>query len=335
MATLVTGGIGYVGSHTVVALHESGRDVVVVDDFSGSSPRAVDALRGLTSANLPVVEGDIADRAVLRAAFSGHRVDSVIHFAAFKSIPESQSEPLRYYRNNLVSTISIAEAAVEHGVDRLVFSSSAAVYGKPTSVPVEESATLAPSNPYGHTKLMCERILRDVAAATSLDVLLLRYFNPVGAHESGLIGEDPAGQPGNLVPRIMKTVTGQLGPVPVFGSDYDTPDGTPVRDYIHVIDLAEGHLAALNANHGVCGSVYNLGTGKGSSVLDVLAAAEQATGWPVAREMKDRRPGDVASIWADCRRACRDLGWTARRDLDTMLRDHWNWQRLNPRGYRA
>ena len=341
MATLITGGAGYIGSHTAVAVHRSGRDTVLLDDFSGSSSHAVDAIRGLTSLALPAVEGDAADCSVLRDVIDRHRIDSVIHLAAFKNMPESLAQPLRYYRNNLASAISVVEVAAERGVRSLVFSSSAAVYGTPTSAPVTEDSTLAPNSPYGRTKLMGEQIMADAATAFGLDVVLLRYFNPVGAHPSGLIGEDPAGQPGGLVPRVMQTAAGRHGPVPVFGSDYDTPDGTAVRDYIHVVDLAEGHLAALNARtdnttgQASNSAVYNLGTGVGSSVLQVLADASAAVGRLIPHEMVDRRPGDVASIWADCHRARRELGWTARHDLAAMLRDHWNWQRRHPDGYSA
>ena len=311
-------------------------DAVILDDFSGSSPLAVDAVRGLTTPKLPVVEGDASDPSVLRELFTRHRIDSVIHLAAFKSSPESLHEPLRYYRNNLAAVISIAEAAAEHGARRLVFSSSAAVYGTPQSVPVTEDSAVAPTTPYGRTKLMGEQIMADTAAASKLEVVLLRYFNPVGAHPSGRIGEDPVGQPGNLVPRVMQTATGRCGPVPVFGDDYDTPDGTAVRDYIHVVDLAAGHLAALSHDFaegsGSC-AVYNLGTGVGSTVLQVIAAASAAVGRRIAYEIADRRPGDAASIWADNRRARSQMGWTARRNLADMLEDHWNWQSRHPRGY--
>ncbi len=363
MATLITGGAGYVGSHTAVALHEAGRDVVILDDFSGSSRGAVDALRSLTHRSLPVIEGDAADPVVVGEAFTHRRVDSVIHFAAFKSAAESVHEPLRYYRNNLSSLGVVAEAAAEHGAARLVFSSSAAVYGSPRNLPVTETSETVPINPYGRTKLMGEQILADAAAATGLSVVLLRYFNPVGAHRSGLIGEHPAGPPGNLVPRVMQTALGKAGPVPVFGDDYDTPDGTAIRDYVHVMDLAEGHLSALQieseqrapmANLGPVsnlgavsnsgpvsnlgavsnfGTVFNLGTGVGHSVLEVLAAAEQAVGAPIPRTFAPRRPGDSPAIWADCHKAATVLGWSARHNLAEMLADHWNWCRTNPNGY--
>ncbi len=337
-ATLITGGAGYVGSHTAVALHDAGRDIVLLDDFSRSSPRAVDAVRSLTTAALAVVEGDASDSGLLREVFTHHRIGSVIHFAAFKSIPESQAEPLQYYRNNLMTTVSVAEAAAEHGAEHIVFSSSAAVYGTPAQLPVTEDSETAPTTPYGRTKLMCEQILADAAVATDVAITLLRYFNPVGAHPSGRIGEDPVGVPGNLVPRVMLTAIGRLGPVSVFGGDYDTPDGTAVRDYVHVEDVAEGHIAALAAGAATgdrrLAALYNLGTGVGNSVLEVLAAAGAATGKPIPFEMAERRPGDAPSIWADCSRARAELGWAARRGLGEMLRDQWNWQRRNPDGYR-
>ena len=334
MATLVTGGAGYVGSHTVVALHDAGRDVVILDDFSNASRRAVDAIRSLTRPDLPVLEGDASDPAVLEAAFGGHRIDSVVHFAARKSVAESVGDPLGYYRTNLSSTIALAAEAVSRGVRRLVFSSSATVYGTLRALPATEDAPTAPESPYGATKLMCERILADAAAAAEMQAVMLRYFNPVGAHPSGQIGEDPAGDPANLVPRIMQVAVGRLERLGVFGGDYRTPDGTTVRDYVHVMDLAEGHADALSADISPASSrVYNLGTGVGTSVLEVLAAATEAVGRPIPYEMAERRPGDLEASWADCSRARRELGWRARRDLAEMIRDHWNFARQHPHGY--
>ena len=328
MATLVTGGAGYVGSHTVVALHAAGRDVVILDDFSNASRAAVDAVRRLTGTNLPVVEGDAGDPDVIKEVFAAHRIDSVVHFAARKSVAESVGDPLGYYRANLVPTITLATASAERGVSRLVFSSSAAVYGTPPSLPVTEEAPTAPESPYGASKLMCERILADAAAASPMQAVMLRYFNPVGAHPSGLIGEHPAGEPENLVPSVMQFAAGRIDRLRVFGNDYDTPDGTAVRDYVHVMDLAEGHIAALEANVYPCSSrVYNLGTGVGTSVLEVLAAAAAAVGSAIPYEMAERRPGDVEASWADCSRARVELGWHARLDLARMLTDHWNFQR--------
>ncbi|MEZ5165606.1 MAG: UDP-glucose 4-epimerase GalE [Acidimicrobiales bacterium] len=335
MATLVTGGAGYIGSHTVVALHETGRDVVIVDNLSNSSAAAVDAVRSLTAANLAFVEADLLDPAAVRAVFDEHRIDEVVHFAAFKAVGESVAKPLDYYRNNLGSTIGLAEAMVEHGIRRLVFSSSCTVYGQPTHVPVTEEAATGAESPYGWTKYMGEQILRDLAATGALDVVLLRYFNPVGAHPSGSIGEDPYGIPNNLVPYLMQVATGRLERLRVFGDDYDTPVGSGVRDYIHVVDLAEAHVAALDAlGRDLVGAVaVNVGTGVGHSVFEVIEAAGAAVGSPIPFEVVERRPGDIAMTWAATDLAERVLGWRARRTLDDMLRDHWRWQSTHPDGY--
>ena len=334
MATLVTGGAGYIGSHTVVALNDAGRDPVVLDDFSNASPRAVDAIRSLTRPDLPVVEGDAGDPDVLDGVFGEHRIDSVVHFAARKSVAESVSDPLGYYRSNLGSTIALAAVAIDRGVRRLVFSSSATVYGSASTLPVTEDSPTVPENPYGETKLMGERILADAAAASDMTAVMLRYFNPVGAHPSGLIGEDPAGEPANLVPRLMQVASGRRGRLDVFGTDYSTVDGTAVRDYVHVMDLAEGHVAALDADIAPASSrVYNLGTGSGTTVLQLLAAASETLGAQVPYEVAGRRPGDVEASWADCTRAGDQLGWQARRGLDEMLADHWNFARRHPDGY--
>ena len=335
MAVLVSGGAGYIGSHTVVALHEAGRKVVILDDLSNSSARAVDAIRALTSSDVAFVEGDAADPTTVEAVVAAHGIDEIVHFAAFKAVGESVADPLAYYRNNLGSTVTLAEAAVAHGVPRLVFSSSATVYGEPDEVPIAESAPSWAENPYGWTKFMSERILTDTAAAHPLDVVLLRYFNPIGAHASGTLGEDPNGVPNNLVPYVMQVAVGRLERLSVFGADYDTPDGTCLRDYIHVVDLAEGHVAALEALlAGLEGCTpVNLGTGVGSSVLEVVTAAGEAVGRPIPYEIAPRRPGDVARTFADASRAEELLGWRARRDLATMLADHWRWQRQNPNGY--
>ena len=336
MATLVTGGAGYIGSHTTVALHDAGRDPVVLDDFSNASRRVIDALRGLTRPDLPVVEGDVGDADVLDAAFGGYRIDSVVHFAARKSVAESVSDPLGYYRSNLGSTIALAAAAIDRGVRRLVFSSSATVYGSTSALPVTEDSPTVPESPYGETKLMGERILADAAAASELTAVMLRYFNPVGAHPSGLIGEDPAGEPANLVPRIMQVAAGRRDRLDVFGSDYSTVDGTTVRDYVHVMDLAEGHVAALDADIAPASSrTYNLGTGSGTTVLQMLAAASEAVGTPIPYQMAGRRPGDVEASWADCTRARVELGWQACRGLSEMLADHWNFARRHPDGNRS
>ncbi len=334
MATLVTGGAGYIGSHTVVALHDAGRDVVILDDFSNASRRAIDAIRGLTRPGLPVVEGDAGDPDVLDAVFGGHRIDSVVHFAARKSVAESASDPLGYYRSNLGSVISLAATAIDRGVRRLVFSSSATVYGSTSTLPVTEDSPTVPESPYGETKLMGERILADAAAASEMTAVMLRYFNPVGAHPSGLIGEDPSGEPANLVPRITQVAAGRREWLDVFGADYSTVDGTAVRDYVHVMDLAEGHVTALDAEIAPASSrVFNLGTGSGTTVLQVLAAAGEVVGSPIPYEMAGRRPGDIEASWADCTRAQEELGWQARRNLAEMLTDHWNFTRRHPDGY--
>lgn len=335
MAVLVTGGAGYIGSHTVVALHESGRRVVVVDDFSNSSPAAVDALQRLVGGSLVFAPVDVTDPDAVDRLFVDHDIDAVIHFAAFKAVAESTEQPLRYYRNNLDATVTVTEAMVAHGVRRMVFSSSATVYGEPERVPVDETFPTGATNPYGWTKFVGEQILRDASAAHGLDVVLLRYFNPVGAHPSGEIGEDPAGIPNNLVPYVMQVAVGRLDHLRVFGGDYDTHDGTAIRDYIHVVDLAEGHVAALDAlDAGLTGcEVVNLGTGVGSTVLEVVEAAGRAVGHAIPYEIVDRRPGDVERIWADVRRAESVLGWRATRGLDEMLADHWRWQRTHPQGY--
>ena len=335
MATLVTGGAGYIGSHTVVALHDAGRDVVILDDFSNASRRAIDSIRSLTRSDLPVKEGDTGDPDVLEAVFGGHRIDSVVHFAARKSVAESVSDPLGYYRSNLGSVISLAAAAIDRGVPRLVFSSSATVYGSTSTLPVTEDSPTLPESPYGATKLMGERILADAAAASEMSVISLRYFNPVGAHPSGLMGEDPSGEPANLVPRIMQVAAGLRDRLEVFGADYSTVDGTALRDYVHVMDLAEGHVAALDAAMAPASSrVYNLGTGSGTTVLQILGAASEVIGSSIPYEMAERRPGDIEASWADCTRARDELGWQARRTLAQMLTDHWNFVRRHPDSHR-
>ncbi len=331
MRVLVTGGVGYVGSHTVVALHEAGHEVVVVDNFSNCSRRTADALRSLTTADLAVVEADACDRGMLDALFAEQRFDAVVHFAALKAVSESVEKPLDYYRNNLMSTIALAQTMAAHGVARIVFSSSCTVYGEPQTVPVTEATpTGAAQSPYGHTKHMCEQILADASAALGLEVAALRYFNPVGAHPSSLIGEDPSGIPNNLVPRVMQAADGRLERLLVYGGDYDTPDGSAVRDYLHVMDLAEAHAAALDAlSEGALSGFapVNLGTGVGHSVLELISVAERVVGAAIPHEIVGRRPGDVERIWADPTFAAEALGWRAERDLPQMLADHWNFQR--------
>jgi len=339
MAVLVTGGAGYIGSHTAVVLHEAGRDVVVLDDLSNSSPAAVDALRALTRPDLPFVEADAADVDAVGRAIADHGVDEVVHFAAFKSVSGSIADPDGYHRNNVGSTVGVVEAMRHNGVSRMVFSSSCTVYGEPTDLPVTEDSPISASNPYGATKVACEELLAAEAEAGGLDVLLLRYFNPVGAHASGDLGEDPRGTPDNLVPYLMQVAVGRRESLSVFGDDYDTPDGSAIRDYIHVVDLAEGHLAALDALAADRGSrgctAVNLGTGTGYSVLDVLAAAGRVIGRPVPHQVVGRRDGDIQRIWADPSLAADLLGWRAGRGLDEMLADHWRWQQRHPDGYRS
>lgn len=339
MAVLVTGGAGYIGSHTAVVLHEAGRDVVVLDDLSNSSPAAVDALRALTRPDLPFVEADAADVDAVGRAIADHGVDEVVHFAAFKSVSGSIADPDGYHRNNVGSTVGVVEAMRHNGVSRMVFSSSCTVYGEPTDLPVTEDSPISASNPYGATKVACEELLAAEAEAGGLDVLLLRYFNPVGAHASGDLGEDPRGTPDNLVPYLMQVAAGRRESLSVFGDDYDTPDGSAIRDYIHVVDLAEGHLAALDALAADRGSrgctAVNLGTGTGYSVLDVLAAAGRVIGRPVPHQVVGRRDGDIQRIWADPSLAADLLGWRAGRGLDEMLADHWRWQQRHPDGYAA
>lgn len=334
MAVLVTGGAGYIGSHTVVALHDAGRRIVVLDNLSNSSERAVEAMRALTGSNLPFVQGDAADVDLVSRTIVEHDVDEVVHFAAFKSVSDSVQRPLAYFANNMGSLVGVVQAMEATGVRRMVFSSSCTVYGEPDEVPVTEESPTAATNPYGWTKLHGEQFLEQVAAGGGLDVMILRYFNPVGAHPSGTMGDDPHGAPANLVPYLMQVAAGRLDRLPVFGADYDTPDGSPVRDYLHVVDLAEGHVAALDTLPARPGCrAINLGTGRGYSVLEVVAAAEQALGRPVAHEVVARRPGDVARIWAGTNLAKRLLGWTASRGLTEMLVDHWRWQEAHPDGY--
>ncbi|KUJ83146.1 UDP-glucose 4-epimerase GalE [Microbulbifer flavimaris] len=340
MAILVTGGAGYIGSHTCVELLSAGWEPVVVDNLSNSSPESLHRVEAITGKSVPLYTADIRDAAALREIFSRHSIEAVIHFAGLKAVGESVAQPLRYYQNNVAGTLTLCEVMEEFGVNQFVFSSSATVYGDPAIVPVPEDCPTAPESPYGASKLMVENILRDVCAApdSQWKVSLLRYFNPIGAHETGRIGEDPSGIPNNLLPYVAQVAVGRLPLLQVFGDDYDTVDGTGVRDYIHVVDLARGHLAALEKLRGaetVAGCyTYNLGTGKGSSVLEVVKAFEQASAREIPIKMAPRRDGDVAEYYANPALAEQELGWRAEYDLLRMAEDTWRWQSQNPNGYR-
>lgn len=327
MKVLVTGGAGYIATHTDVCLLNAGHEVVAVDNFSNSSYESVENVERITGKKVIFYEGDVCDKKILEKIFSEHKIDAVIHFAGLKAVGESCEKPLLYYRNNLDSTLTLLETMVKYDVKRFVFSSSATVYGTPERLPLDEDCRLSTTNPYGSTKLMIENILKDVYAADrSFHILLLRYFNPVGAHESGLIGEDPKGIPNNLMPYVAKVAHGELPYLNVFGNDYDTPDGTGVRDYIHVMDLAEGHLAALEHIDSYGVEAINLGTGVGYSVLDMVKAFEKASGKPVPYKIAPRRPGDIASCYASPEKAANELNWRAKRNLEDMCRDLWNFQ---------
>jgi UDP-glucose 4-epimerase len=337
MKILVTGGAGYIGSHTIVELVKDNHEVVIVDNLSNSSRVALDRLKTITGKEFPFYEIDCCDKAALGKVFDEHEIDAVIHFAGLKAVGESVAMPLEYYRNNLDSTLSLCEVMRERGIKKLVFSSSATVYGVPQELPLhEDSPKGAVTNPYGQTKAMIEQILQDLAVSDdSWQITLLRYFNPIGAHESGLIGEDPNGLPNNLLPFITQVAVGKLETVRVFGDDYDTPDGTGVRDYIHVTDLARGHVAALDhidQNKGI--AIYNLGTGSGTSVLEMIHAVEEVSGKKIPYEVVERRPGDVGSCYADVSKANEELGWKAERSIVDGCRDSWNWQSKNPNGYK-
>ena len=332
---LLTGATGYIGSHTWVALNEAGYEVVGVDDFSNSSPRVLERLRTLLGRE-PVFERvNVCDAAALGQVFERHAIDAVVHFAAFKAVGESTQKPLAYYGNNLGGLINTCHTMQTHGCRRIVFSSSATVYGQPESLPIREDSPLSATNPYGQTKLAGELILRDLGAADpAWRTACLRYFNPVGAHPSGLIGEDPNGIPNNLMPYVAQVAVGRRERLGIFGRDYRTPDGTGVRDYIHVVDLAQGHVAALRYLLGGGETLtVNLGTGQGSSVLDVVRAYAQASGREIPHEFLPRRPGDVDACWADPTLARERLGWTAQLNLQRMCEDSWRWQSMNPQGF--
>ena len=335
MQVLVTGGAGYIGSHTVLELLERGYDVIVVDNLSNSVREALRRVEKLTGRKVIFYENDVRDRAALELIFTAHQIDWVIHFAGLKCVPESVRKPVEYYDNNLNSTIVLLETMQKFGVKKIVFSSSATVYGDPAELPLRETSPLNPTtNPYGATKVMQENILRDVYTSDrEWTVALLRYFNPIGAHESGMIGEDPKGIPNNLMPYVAQVASGKLERVNVFGTDYPTPDGTGVRDYIHVVDLAKGHVAASEKLTAPGVYVYNLGTGIGYSVLEMVKAFSKACGRELPYVVGPRRAGDIATCYASAEKAEKELGWRAEYDLEKMCRDHWNWQKNNPNGY--
>ena len=337
MHILVTGGAGYIGSHTCVQLLEAGYDVTVIDNLANSSKESIKRVEEITGKKINFYEKDLLNKEDLREIFKENKFDAAIHFAGLKAVGESVALPLKYYQTNIISTLNLCETMSEFGVKRLVFSSSATVYGKPESVPIKEDFPLSCTNPYGRTKLMIEEILRDLAVADKeWDIAILRYFNPVGAHPSGKIGEDPKGIPNNLLPYVAQTAIGKREYVGVFGNDYDTPDGTGVRDYIHVDDLANGHLCALRKISSPAGVVtYNLGTGNGYSVLDMIKAFSKACGHDVPYKIEARRPGDIDSCYADPSYAKAEIGFEATRNLDDMCRDAWNWQSKNPNGYNS
>ncbi len=339
MRILVTGGAGYIGSHTVLKLIESGAVVTVLDNFSNSSPVALERVSAMTGARIAVVHGDVCDAAALESAFSASSYDAVVHFAGLKAVGESTEQPLRYFRNNVSGTLNLLEAMAGSGVKTLVFSSSATVYGVPERVPIAEDAARAATNPYGRSKLIVEDILEDLCQADpGWRIARLRYFNPVGAHPSGALGEDPAGIPNNLMPFISQVAAGRRDKLSIFGGDYPTEDGTGVRDYIHVVDLADGHLAALAYLNGLGEGgllTVNLGTGRGVSVLEVVRAFEEASGRKVPCEVVGRRAGDVAECYADPSLARELLGWSAKYGISDMCKDAWNWQSRNPDGYGA
>ena len=333
--TLVTGGAGYIGSHTLIELINNNFEVVVIDNLANSSRESLRRVEQITGHEIPFIEADVRDQSALDDIFTTYSIDSVIHFAGLKAVGESVAKPLEYYDNNLVSTMTLLEAMREHSVKQLVFSSSATVYGSPSELPLRETSTVGVglTNPYGKTKYMIEQIIQDYCAADpTFEATILRYFNPIGAHQSGQIGEDPNGIPNNLLPYVAQVAVGKLQSVGVFGNDYDTPDGTGVRDYIHVVDLARGHVAALQ--HMKAGTnVYNLGTGSGTSVLEIIKAFSKACSRDLPYEIKPRRAGDIAACYADCSKAERELGWRAKLSIEQACADSWRWQSQNPNGF--
>jgi UDP-glucose 4-epimerase len=335
MAILVTGGAGYIGSHTCVELLSAGYEIIVLDNYSNSKPESLNRVKEITGKDFTFYEVDLLDRSSLENVFSNHTIEAVIHFAGLKAVGESVSIPLHYYHNNITGTLILCDVMKQYGVKNLVFSSSATVYGMPDRVPISEDFPLSATNPYGRTKLMIEEILRDLYVADNTwSIALLRYFNPIGAHESGRIGEDPSGIPNNLMPFITQVAVGKLKELQVFGNDYETVDGSGVRDYIHVVDLALGHLKALErvvASQGV--DAFNLGTGTGYSVLEIVTAFEKAAGVNIPYRIAPRRPGDIGVCFADPSKAKNELGWTAARGIEEMCQDSWRWQEKNPNGY--
>ncbi len=336
MRILVTGGAGYIGSHTVAELQNAGYDVAVLDNLSNSSEKSLERVKMITGKDVTFYKADILDKEALEEIFSREQFDACIHFAGLKSVGESVAKPWEYYQNNITGTLTLVEVMSNHNVKNLVFSSSATVYGDPAIIPITEECPKGQcTNPYGWTKSMLEQILSDIQKADpEWNIILLRYFNPIGAHKSGLIGEDPNGIPNNLMPYITQVAVGKLKELSVFGNDYDTPDGTGVRDYIHVVDLATGHVKALNKimeNAGLC--IYNLGTGTGYSVLDIVSNFEKATGKNIPYRITERRPGDIATCYSDAGKAKKELNWEAQYGIREMCADSWNWQSKNPEGY--
>ena len=335
MAVLVTGGAGYIGSHTCVELLNAGEDIIVIDNFYNSKPKAIEAIKEITGRDFRFYENDCCDREALDRIFRENFITEVIHFAGYKAVGESCVKPIMYYENNINSTLALIETMQKYGCKKLVFSSSATVYGIPDKVPVTEDFPLSAINPYGSTKLMIENMCRELYASDDQwSIILLRYFNPIGAHESGKLGEDPNGIPNNLMPLILRTASGKMATLSVFGNDYHTPDGTCVRDYIHVVDLALGHIKAVEKVEGEDGLIiYNLGTGIGYSVLDVVKSFEKASGKKIPYVIGPRRDGDIATCYSDPSKALKELGWKAERGLDEMCEDSWRWQSQNPNGY--
>lgn len=335
MVVLVTGGAGYIGSHTCVELLNAGYEVVVIDNLSNSKIESINRIKEITGKNLTFYKGDLLNKQDVEEVFKNEKIDAVIHFAGLKAVGESVKKPLEYYHNNLTGTFILCDVMRRYNVKNMVFSSSATVYGNPKEVPIKEDFPLSATNPYGSTKLMLENILRDIQTADpEWNIILLRYFNPIGAHESGRIGEDPNGIPNNLVPYVTQVAIGKLECLGVFGDDYDTYDGTGVRDYIHVVDLSIGHIKALEkltSNPGL--AVYNLGTGRGYSVFDVIKSFEKACNMKIPYKIKPRRPGDIATCYADTTKAYNELGFKAKYDLARMCEDSWRWQKNNPKGY--